>query len=237
MINWIEFFSVMSFPADKEWEDMKKMPEYTRLSKEFKKSNYANCSLNLYMEKHKIRSDSRAFQLLTRLLTIDPIKRLTALDAMNDLYFKEDPRPTDDLFDSIPIPYPKREFITDDDSSDTAGGAHVSKTEPAVVVKTESSSVILNQQQSTHAAHSQQQPNVHIKQQPQQQHNNNNNNNIVQQPHAQQINLIQQHPSGQPPGKKLRVSGNYPGGDPSNYEYQRNPNQQQQQIYQQQQPF
>jgi len=52
-------FSVMSFPAgknnllffilyiyafvcsiDKEWEDMKKMPEYTRLSKEFKKNKF-----------------------------------------------------------------------------------------------------------------------------------------------------------------------------------------------------
>ena len=29
------------------------------------------------MDKHNVRSDSRAFQLLTRLLTMDPIKRLT----------------------------------------------------------------------------------------------------------------------------------------------------------------
>ena len=67
------------------------------------------------MEKHNIRSDSRAFQLLIRLLTMDPLKRITgnsfllltyslmnlfniriAIDAMNDLYFKEDPRPTDE---------------------------------------------------------------------------------------------------------------------------------------------
>ena len=66
------------------------------------------------MAKHGIRSDSRAFQLLTRLLTIDPTKRLSgmdlallptfdranvsfaAADAMNDLYFKEDPKPTDE---------------------------------------------------------------------------------------------------------------------------------------------
>jgi len=39
--------------------------------------SYANCSLSKYMDKHNIRADSRAFQLLTRLLTIDPIKRLT----------------------------------------------------------------------------------------------------------------------------------------------------------------
>jgi cyclin-dependent kinase 8/11 len=75
--------------------------------------SYATCSLNKYMDKHSIRSDTRAFQLLTRFLTIDPIKRLSgktnpffsdlfywlfcvALDAMNDAYFKDDPRPTDE---------------------------------------------------------------------------------------------------------------------------------------------
>ena len=88
------------------------------------------------------------------------------------------------VFDSVPIPYPKREFITDDDNSDAAGGAHISKTEPAVVIKTEAPSVVLNQQQqqSSHVTHNQQQSNVHIKQQSQQQHNN-----IVQQTHAQQV--------------------------------------------------
>jgi cyclin-dependent kinase 8/11 len=42
--------------------------------------SYANGSLSKYMEKHNIRSDSRAFQLLTRLLTMDPTKRLTGKD-------------------------------------------------------------------------------------------------------------------------------------------------------------
>ena len=31
---------------------------------------------------------------------------------------------------------------------------------------------------------------------------------------------MQQHSSGQPPEKKLRMSANYATGDPSNYEYQ-----------------
>jgi len=217
-------FLVMSFPADKEWEDMKKMPEYGRLSKEFKKSNYANCSLAKYMDKHNVRSDSRAFQLLTRLLTIDPTKRLSALDAMNDFYFKEDPRPTDDVFDSAPIPYPKREFISEDETSDAAG-AHVSKTEPTLPVKTDSSSVVLTQQQSTQqqqtTAQQQQQQNSQVKQ----------TNSM-----AQQIKLMQQHPSvqGQPPEKKLRVVGGYTTADPTNYDYQRNLNQYQQQQQQQQ---
>lgn len=91
------------------------------------------------------------------------------------------------VFDSVPIPYPKREFITDDDNADTNANAHVSKTEPPVVVKTESSSGLLpqQQQQASHVTHSQQQPtNVHIKQQPQQ------HNNLVQQTHAQQVNFL-----------------------------------------------
>jgi hypothetical protein len=33
---------------------------------------------------------------------------------------------------------------------------------------------------------------------------------------------MQQHSSGQPPEKKLRVGGNYAGGDPTNYDYQVN---------------
>ena len=34
------------------------------------------------MEKHSIKSDSRAFQLLTRLLTMDPTKRLSGKDLI-----------------------------------------------------------------------------------------------------------------------------------------------------------
>jgi hypothetical protein len=93
------------------------------------------------------------------------------------------------VFDSVQIPYPKREFIADDESTD--GGTRVAKTEPTTMVKTESSTGVLTQQ-SSHVSHSQQQlttaqqqqqqqQNVHIKQQPQQ------HNNIVQQTHPQQV--------------------------------------------------
>lgn len=40
------------------------------------------------MDKHKIKADTRSFSLLQRLLTMDPIKRVTAQDAMDDPYFK-----------------------------------------------------------------------------------------------------------------------------------------------------
>ena len=46
---------------------------------------------------------------------MDPTKRITSEIAMQDPYFTEEPLPTADVFASCPTPYPKREFLTDDD--------------------------------------------------------------------------------------------------------------------------
>ncbi|KAM7338807.1 hypothetical protein ACRRTK_002291 [Alexandromys fortis] len=91
-------FNVMGFPADKDWEDIKKMPEHSTLMKDFRRNTYSNCSLIKYMEKHKVKPDSKAFHLLQKLLTMDPIKRITSEQAMQDPYFPEDPLPTSDVF-------------------------------------------------------------------------------------------------------------------------------------------
>jgi len=56
--------------------------------------SYTNCSLVKYMEKHKVKQDSRAFLLLQRLLLMDPTKRITSDSAMQDTYFQEEPLPT-----------------------------------------------------------------------------------------------------------------------------------------------
>lgn len=92
------------------------MPDYPILIKDFKKNAYGNSSLAKYMDRHKVKSDSKAFQLLSRLLTVDPLKRITSEEALNDPYFSEDPLPTKDVFQNMTIPYPKRDFITDDDN-------------------------------------------------------------------------------------------------------------------------
>ncbi|KAJ8969649.1 hypothetical protein NQ314_001651 [Rhamnusium bicolor] len=111
-------FNVMGFPHEKDWEDIKKMPEHPTLLKDFKKSNYVNCSLVKYMDRHKIKPDSKAFHLLQKLLLMDPNKRITSEQAMQDPYFQEEPLPTQDVFAGCPIPYPKREFLTDDDQEE-----------------------------------------------------------------------------------------------------------------------
>ncbi|XP_078130536.1 cyclin-dependent kinase 8 isoform X3 [Sander vitreus] len=87
-------FSVMGFPADKDWEDIRKMPEYPTLQKDFRRTTYANSSLIKYMEKHKVKPDSKVFLLLQKLLTMDPTKRITSEQALQDPYFLEEPLPT-----------------------------------------------------------------------------------------------------------------------------------------------
>ncbi|KAG8123944.1 hypothetical protein E2320_019309 [Naja naja] len=108
-------FSVMGFPADKDWEDIRKMPEYPTLQKDFRRTTYANSSLLKYMEKHKVKPDSKVFLLLQKLLTMDPTKRITSEQALQDPYFQEDPLPTSDVFAGCQIPYPKREFLNEDE--------------------------------------------------------------------------------------------------------------------------
>lgn len=70
------------------------------------------------MERHRIKPDRKDFQLLQKLLIMDPTKRITSEQAMLDDYFREEPLPTPDVFGTYPIPYPKREFLTDDDNED-----------------------------------------------------------------------------------------------------------------------
>ncbi|OCT80377.1 hypothetical protein XELAEV_18027188mg [Xenopus laevis] len=113
-------FSVMGFPADKDWEDIRKMPEYPTLQKDFRRTTYANSSLIKYMEKHKVKPDSKVFLLLQKLLTMDPTKRITSDQALQDLYFQEDPLPTSDVFAGCQIPYPKREFLNEDEPEEKA---------------------------------------------------------------------------------------------------------------------
>ncbi|CAB1340994.1 unnamed protein product [Coregonus sp. 'balchen'] len=111
-------FNVMGFPAEKDWEDIKKMPEHSTLMKDFRRNTYTNCSLIKYMEKHKVKPDSKAFHL--KLLTMDPIRRITSEQAMQDPYFLEEPLPTSDVFAGCQIPYPKREFLTEEEPEDKA---------------------------------------------------------------------------------------------------------------------
>lgn len=129
-------FNVMGFPQEKDWEDIKKMPEHQTLVKDFKKSNYVNCSLMKYMDKHKVKSDTRAFHLLQKMLIMDPLKRITSDQALADSYFnEEEPFPSQDVFEGGVIPYPKRDFITEEENEDKAdtGASRIGCDKAAIV--------------------------------------------------------------------------------------------------------
>merc|ERR1711976_219153 len=78
-------FTVMGFPQDKDWEDIRRMPEHHTLTRDFKPLQYAQYCLKEYMRKHKLKSDNSWFVMLQKLLTFDPQKRMTCEQALNDL--------------------------------------------------------------------------------------------------------------------------------------------------------
>nr|CAH8862263.1 unnamed protein product [Trichobilharzia regenti] len=124
-------FRVMGYPPDDAWVDMKKMPDYHQLMRDsISKKTYGKYSLEGYLEEKKFKVDERELTLLRRLLTMDPVKRLSAAEAMEDTYFKEGEKPNDDVFGNLPIPYPKREFISDDDADEKQTGADKNVTQP-----------------------------------------------------------------------------------------------------------
>ena len=48
------------------------------------------------------------------MLIMDPTKRITSEEALEDRFFEESPRPCDDVFEGKPIPYEKRVFLNED---------------------------------------------------------------------------------------------------------------------------
>uniref|UniRef100_A0A672RMR2 Protein kinase domain-containing protein n=1 Tax=Sinocyclocheilus grahami TaxID=75366 RepID=A0A672RMR2_SINGR len=98
-------FSVMGFPADKDWEDIRKMPEYPTLQKDFRRTTYANSSLIKYMEKHKVKPDSKVFLLVRLLYTCFILYMESTLTYIKGIH----------VFAGCQIPYPKREFLSEDE--------------------------------------------------------------------------------------------------------------------------
>jgi serine/threonine protein kinase len=89
----------MGFPHLENWPDMKKMPGYQKLQEDFEKrrkdGKYRNSSLEIHMQKFRNSSGlseqqtwEQAFLLLSRMLTMDPQKRITAAEAREHKYFK-----------------------------------------------------------------------------------------------------------------------------------------------------
>lgn len=60
-----------------------------------------------------IGRDDPAFHLLTKMLTIDPKKRVNSDEVMCHKYFTDAPNPTDDVFSCFSqIPFPHRKYLS-----------------------------------------------------------------------------------------------------------------------------
>uniref|UniRef100_A0A914R3D4 Cyclin-dependent kinase 8 n=1 Tax=Panagrolaimus davidi TaxID=227884 RepID=A0A914R3D4_9BILA len=111
-----KIFTTMGFPKIEEWHNLKAMPCYERLTKDFASAAYEKRSLAATLSKYKLQNTSE-FRLLEKFLTMDPTKRITAEEALKDSYFYEEPLPNADAFYGMKIPYPPRKYLPNEENN------------------------------------------------------------------------------------------------------------------------
>lgn len=77
-------FSFLGTPRESDWPGLTSLPQYTK---------FAECSGLSFKERYRAASD-HAVDLITRLLTYDPQKRISAKEALSHSYFTSYPPPT-----------------------------------------------------------------------------------------------------------------------------------------------
>ncbi|PVU97964.1 hypothetical protein BB561_000214 [Smittium simulii] len=77
-------FRALGTPTDEEWPEMSKLPNFIEFNK-FPKANFAELFT---------AADSYALDLLAKMLTYNPNKRISAQEALAHPYFSNFPRPT-----------------------------------------------------------------------------------------------------------------------------------------------
>uniref|UniRef100_A0A7S1KV17 Cyclin-dependent kinase 8 n=1 Tax=Percolomonas cosmopolitus TaxID=63605 RepID=A0A7S1KV17_9EUKA len=101
-----KIFSIMGTPTLEDWSTMKDCPHYDKL-RDWRKYDYR------LPEVTRIPDNSRAFDLLRRLLIYDPDKRITAEEALKHDYFTELPHPqTDNVFRGNSFQYAEHQIET-----------------------------------------------------------------------------------------------------------------------------
>ncbi|XP_031629678.1 cyclin-dependent kinase 8-like [Contarinia nasturtii] len=107
-------FSVMGYPTLASWPELKHIPEYTKMTQEIARSKYAQCSLAKYMKAFNVTKHELSFHLLSKMLVMDPKKRISTNEALGHKYFTELPHPTKDVFHYFNklIPFPPRKYLS-----------------------------------------------------------------------------------------------------------------------------
>lgn len=80
-------FSILGQPTEQNWPNVKDLEFYRNVQKKYK----ADSSLRDWC--HKNKAPLQAIDLLEKFLTLDPKKRIVAIDALNEEWFWDDPLP------------------------------------------------------------------------------------------------------------------------------------------------
>lgn len=102
---------ILGMPSTENWPTLSKYPEASQLNL------IRRCRPSLeswYQSQIFGASSQNAFDLLNRLLTYDPAKRITAHDALVDPYFLDNPKVQKNVFQGQCYEYPNRRISNDD---------------------------------------------------------------------------------------------------------------------------
>ncbi|KAJ1933021.1 cyclin-dependent protein kinase [Linderina pennispora] len=104
-----KIIEVLGTPTRELWPTIELMPEFPNM-KQFR--SFPN-ALRGWFQNTGHKSES-AFALLSSLLEYDPDRRISAKDALEHPYFKDEPRPVRHPFLEQNISYPKRRLTLDE---------------------------------------------------------------------------------------------------------------------------
>ncbi|CAD5235055.1 unnamed protein product [Bursaphelenchus xylophilus] len=90
----VKIFTVMGVPTDNDWAKRKSLPDYI----EIKPANPIPVDLRSLFT----AASDNLLELMRGCLRFDPLKRLTATEALNSAYFREEPFACDD--EQLPVP-------------------------------------------------------------------------------------------------------------------------------------
>ncbi|KAI0642551.1 kinase-like protein [Trametes meyenii] len=107
----LKIFEVLGTPTERDWPKIIVLPEFENMKR-------LDRYTNRLAEWCQSRIRSYGADLLARLFAYDPDKRLTAAEALQHRWFQEEPRPTRNAFESLPLhQMPPHRRVTQEDVS------------------------------------------------------------------------------------------------------------------------